>query len=90
MIEGNKTGLGTRAASLGAFGMRVGLYGYGLDLLHNLLCGPLADSYPAGRAKMIIRNRFPFVKAIWPLNSVQFRRILAPALSEKCLQMGDL
>ena len=38
LIEGNKTGLGTRAASLEAAGMRASLFGCeGLDLLHNLV-----------------------------------------------------
>jgi hypothetical protein len=68
--------------------LRVGLFGYVLGHLHNLLCGPLADSYPAGRAKMIIRNAYPFVKAIWPLIQGQFRRFLDPRLFEKCLLRG--
>ena len=63
--------------------LRVGLFGCVLDLLHNLLCGPLADSYPAGRAKMIIRNRYPFVKAIWPPIQGQFRRFLDPQALRK-------
>ena len=88
--RGNKIGLGTRAASLGAFGIRVCLFGYGLGHLHNLLCGPLADSYPAGRAKMIIRNRYPFVKAIWPLGERQFRRLMRPRHSLWCAVLRRL
>ena len=59
---GNKRGLGTRASSLVAVGMRVDLSGCGLSYLHSLLFH-IADFR---RAKVIILNAYAFVKEFLP------------------------